>query len=109
MDEVSFGPSREARPPSRRRRAFTAAASVGAVAPRGAALAVTAPSSYHALTSRYPATPSAPPAALSHLPSKGCPPARAAWPSLAGLPAGLRPGAVPVIVDAQFSGRCTAP
>ena len=110
MDEVSFGPSREARPPSRRRRAFTAAASVAAVAAAGAALAVTAPSAYHAMTSRYPAAPSAaPPAALSHLPSKGCPPARAAWPSLAGLPAGMRPGAVPVIVDAQFSGRCTAP
>ena len=109
MDEVSFGPSREARPPSRRRRAFTAAASVAAVAAAVAALAVTAPSAYHALTSRSPATPSAPPAALSHLPSKGCPPARAAWPSLAGLPAGMRPGAVPVIVDAQFSGRCTAP
>jgi hypothetical protein len=110
MDEVSFGPSREARPPSRRRRAFTAAASIAAVAAAGVALAVTAPSAYHAMTSQHPATQSAAPSvALSRLPSKGCPPARAAWPSLAGLPAGMRPGALPVIVDAQFSGRCTAP
>jgi hypothetical protein len=110
MDEVSFGPSREARPPSRRRRAFTAAASTAAVAAAGVALAVTAPSAYRAMTSQHPGTQSAaPPAALIRLPSKGCPPARAAWPSLAGLPAGMRPGALPVIVDAQFSGRCTAP
>lgn len=27
-------------------------------------------------------------------------------PNLAGLPAGLRPGALKVIIDAQFSGRC---
>jgi hypothetical protein len=107
MDEVGFGPSREARQPSRRRRAFTVAVSVAAVAVAGVALAVRAPSAYHALASQYtvtrPATPSAFPV---RLPSPGCRPANPAWPSLAGLPAGMRPGALPIVVDAQFSGRC---
>jgi hypothetical protein len=39
----------------------------------------------------------------------GCPPVQAAWPSLAQLPAGMRPGAFRVIIDAQFSGRCGVP
>jgi hypothetical protein len=107
MDEVSFGPGREARQPSRRRRALTVAVSMAAVAAAGVVLTVEAPTAYHALASQYtvtrPATPSASPV---RLPSPGCRPAHPAWPSLAGLPAGMRPGALPVIVDAQFSGRC---
>jgi hypothetical protein len=107
MDEVGFGPSREPRQPSRRRRAFTVAVSVAGVAAAGVLFAVKAPSAYHALAAQYavtrPAAPSAPPA---RLPSPGCRPAHPAWPSLAGLPAGLRPGALPVIADAQFSGQC---
>jgi hypothetical protein len=107
MDEVSFGPSREIRPPSRRRRALTAAVLIAGAAAAGVAFAVTA---HHAMTSQHPAGHSAALAVpLSRLPSAGCPPADAVWPSLAGLPAGMRPGALPVIIDAQFSGRCTAP
>jgi len=107
MDEVSFGPSREARPPSRRRRAFTVAVWVAGAAAAGIALAVEAPGAYHSLASQYTVTrPATPSAAPVRLPSPGCRPAHPAWPSLAHLPAGLRPGALPVIVDAQFSGRC---
>ena len=107
MDEVGFGPSREARQPSRRRRAFLVAVSVAGIAVAGAALAVRAPSAYHALASQYTVTrPAAPSASPVRLPSPGCRPAHPAWPSLAGLPAGMRPGALPVVVDAQFSGRC---
>jgi hypothetical protein len=107
MDEIGFGPTREARPPSRRRRALTVAVSVAAVAAAGVAFAVKAPGAYHALASQYAVSrPAAPSASPVRLPSPGCRPAQRAWPSLAGLPAGMRPGALPVIVDAQFSGRC---
>ena len=107
MDEVGFGPRREARRPSRRRRGLTIAVSLAGVAAAGVALVVEAPGAYHALAAQYTVTrPAAPSAAPVRLPSPGCRPAQPAWPSLAGLPAGLRPGALPVIVNAQFSGRC---
>ena len=110
MDEVRFGSSRETRLPSRRLRALTAV-SVAAVAAAGVAYALTAKSVHHAVTSQPQVTQSA--AALPDparlLPSAGCSPARADWPNLTGLPAGMRPGALPVIADAQFSGRCLAP
>ncbi len=107
MDEVGFGPRREARRPSRRRRGLTIAVSLAGVAAAGVALAVEAPGAYHALAAQYTVTrPAAPSAAPVRLPSPGCRPAQPAWPSLAGLPAGLRPGALPVIVNAQFSGQC---
>ena len=110
MDEVSFGPSREARPPSRRRRAYAVAVSLAGVAVAGVVFAVEAPSAYHALASQYTVTrPAAPSASPVRLPSPGCRPAHPSWPSLAGLPVGMRPGALPVIADAQFSGRCTVP
>jgi hypothetical protein len=107
MDEVSFGSSREAGQPSRRRRALTAAFSAAGIAAAGIALAATAPSAYHALASQYAtARPAGPSAAPVRLPPPGCRPAQPAWPNLSGLPAGMRPGALPVIADAQFSGRC---
>jgi hypothetical protein len=103
MDEVSFGPGREIRQPSRRRRALAAALAVAC------AVAVAA-GVRHALTAEHPVGQSAAqPVAPVRLPSKGCPPAHPDWPSLAGLPAGLRAGALPVVINAQFSGRCTAP
>jgi hypothetical protein len=103
MDEVGFGPDREIRRPPRRRRALTAALCV-------AGAAVVAAGVQHALTKQHPASQSAAlPAAPARLPPKGCPPAHPGWPSLAGLPAGLRLSALPVVIDAQFSGRCTAP
>jgi len=107
MDEVSFGPSREPRSPSRRRRALTAAVSLAGVAAAGVAFTVAGPSAYHSVASQYTVTrPATPSAAPVRLPSPGCRPAQPAWPSLADLPAGLRPGALPVIAAAQFSGRC---
>jgi hypothetical protein len=103
MDEISFGPGREARPPSRARRVLAAALAAGCAAAVAAGV-------QHALTAPHPASqPAAAPAVPVRLPSKGCPPAHPDWPTLAGLPAGLRIGAQPVIIDAQFSGRCTAP
>ncbi|TVZ06737.1 hypothetical protein EAS64_05055 [Trebonia kvetii] len=111
MDEVRFGSSREAGLPSRRLRALAVGASVAGVAAAGVAYAVIANSAHHPMTSQPAVAQSA--AALPDparlLPSAGCSPAQADWPSLAGLPASMRPGALPVIVDAQFSGRCLAP
>jgi hypothetical protein len=107
MDEISFGPPREARPPPGRGRALTVAVSLAGIAAAGVALAVDGPAAYHSLASPYAVSrPAAPSASPARLPSPGCRPAHPAWPSLARLPAGLRPGALPVIVDAQFSGRC---
>jgi hypothetical protein len=107
VDEVSFGPSREVRQPSRRGRAFKVAFSLAGVAAVGVALAVAGPSAYHSLAAQYPVTrPATPSASPVRLPSPGCRPAHPAWPNLTSLPAGLRPGALTVIVDAQFSGRC---
>jgi hypothetical protein len=116
MDEVSFGPSREVRPQSRHGRAVKVAFSLAGVAAVGVALAVEAPRAYHSLAAQYtvtrPATPSASPVRLPlsaspvRLPSPECQPADPAWPNLTSLPAGLRPGALTVIVGAQFSGRC---
>lgn len=111
MDEVSFGPGRDTRLPSRRLRALAAAVSVAGVAAAGVAYAVTVNRAQHAITSQPQVTRSAvalpDPARL--LPSAGCSPVQADWPNLAGLPAGMRPGAQLVIVDAQFSGRCPVP
>jgi pyruvate/2-oxoglutarate dehydrogenase complex dihydrolipoamide acyltransferase (E2) component len=117
MDEVSFGPGRQTRMPSRRLRALAAAVSVAGIAAGGTAYAVTAQSARHATASQPPAAQSAAAQAAAGLPDParllpppaGCHPTQADWPNLAGLPAGMRPGAVPVIVDAQFSGRCPVP
>jgi hypothetical protein len=111
LDEVSFGLGRETRVPSRRLRALAAAVAVVGAAAGGVAYAVIATGGHHATTSQPPVTQSA--AALPDparlLPAAGCSPVHLHWPSLAGLPAGMHPGALPVVVDAQFSGRCPAP
>jgi hypothetical protein len=110
VDEISFGSSRQARRLSRRWRAIAVAVSIAGAGAAGTALAVTAASSQHAATPQQPASRSAAlPAPVRLLPLAACPPARPAWPNMARLPVGMRPGALPVIVDAQFSGRCTAP
>jgi hypothetical protein len=104
VDEVSFGPRREIRLPSRYRRAFAVMAAVvaaGAIA-AGAALAVTTAGTRDATSA--PRAASAP--AAAPLDWVSCPPVHPTRPNLARLPAGMRPGALKVISDAQFSGRC---
>jgi hypothetical protein len=95
VDEIGFGPRRERRPPSRRLRALGAAGSI----------AVTA-STHHGAASPVPAAVPVP--ALQPL-SAVCPPVQPTWPDLGALPASLRPGALKVVVDGQFSGRCPPP
>jgi hypothetical protein len=109
MDEVGFGPGREARRPSRRLRAFIAV-SIASVAAVGVAFAATAAGGHRTTTSPPSARQStALPASLIPQLSAGCPPAKAVWPDLADLPAGLRVGALPIVIDEQFSGQCSAP
>jgi hypothetical protein len=113
MDEVGFGPSREPRPPSRRLRAL-AALSAACVVVGAVAFALKANGAQQVVPARPAATKGATPSvALPDparlLPPAGCPPVQAHWPDLTALPAGMRAAALPVIVDAQFSGRCPAP
>jgi len=109
VDEIGFGPKREARPPSRRLRSCVAAVSIAGAAAAAIAIAVTAAGTQRGTTAPPPVTQSAAlPASVLGPPSAICPPAETAWPSLAGLPAGMHAGAVPIVVDEQFSGRCPA-
>ncbi len=104
VDEVSFGQGREIRLPPRYRRALgvTAAVVAAAAVTAGAALAVTTTGARGA--SSAPRNASAP--AMAPLDRVSCPPVQATRPNLAALPAGMRPGALRVIIDAEFSGRC---
>ena len=109
MDEIGFGPKREPRPPSRRLRTLGAAGSIAAAAAAAIAIAVTA-SAHHGAgvptpSAQYAAVPVP---ALQPL-SAVCPPVQPTWPDLGALPVSLRPGALKVVVDGQFSGRCPAP
>ncbi len=105
MDEIGFGPKGEPRPPSRRLRALGAAASIAAAAAAAIVIAVTA-SAHHG--GGFPAPAAVPVPAVQPL-SAVCPPVQPTWPDLGALPASLRPGALKVVVDGQFSGRCPAP
>jgi hypothetical protein len=109
MDEVGFGPRREARRPSRRLRASAAAVSVAGAATAGIVVAVAA-GAHHPVTTP-PAVPrsAALPAVVIRPPSAVCPPVQPAWPDLSSLPAGLRAGALPIVINEQFSGQCAAP
>lgn len=109
VDEIGFGPKREPRPPSRRLRTVGAVGSIAAAAAAAIAIAVTA-SAHHGAASPTPAAQYAavPVPALQPL-SAVCPPVQPTWPDLGALPASLRPGALKVVVDGQFSGRCPAP
>jgi hypothetical protein len=110
MDEVGFGPRREARRPSRRLRALVAGVAIASAAAAGVAFAVTAAGAHRAMTSPLPAVqPAVLPAPLLGPLSAGCPPVHAVWPNLAGLPAGMRVGALPIVIDEQFSGQCPVP
>jgi hypothetical protein len=103
VDEVSFGQKREIRLPSRYRRvlaALTAVVAVGAIT-AGAALAVSTTGGRNATSA--PRAASAPAVAPGWV---SCPPVQATRPNLAALPAGMRPGALKEIIEAQFSGQC---
>jgi hypothetical protein len=98
MDEVGFGPRREPRVPVRYRRALASVAAAGIVT-AGVALTM------HQVTGVNQSASPAPAATSSPAPS-ACPPTQTAKPNLAGLPAGMRPGALRVVIAAQFSGEC---
>jgi len=110
MDEVSFGTEREFRLPPRYRRALTGVAAcvvIAGVVTVGVALAHRSTSA-DTRTGAGPSTHSAAssPIRADEYAQPACPPAQAARPNLAALPAGMRPGALKGIIDAQFSGRC---
>ncbi len=99
VDEIGFGPRREPRPPSRRLRTLGAAGSIAVTASAHHGAASPTPSAQYAAV---------PVPALQPL-SAVCPPVQPTWPDLGALPASLRPGALKVVVDGQFSGRCLPP
>jgi hypothetical protein len=105
MDEVSFGPAREARLPPRYRRALIAAAAgVGAagVVAAGIGLVVLTTGPRPAIS---PGRGASMPAAAPLPP--GCTPAQLpTWPDLAALPAAKRAAALKIIIAAQLSGQC---
>jgi hypothetical protein len=105
VDEIGFGPKGEPRPPSRRLRALGAFGSIAAAAAAAIVIAVTA-SAHHGAGSPAPA---AVPVPAAQPLSAVCPPVQPTWPDLGALPVSLRPGALKVVVDSQFSGRCPAP
>jgi hypothetical protein len=93
---------------------LVAAASIAGAAAAAIAIAVTAAGAQRAATpppaaARPVDQSAAVPAPVLRPPSAVCPPAQPTWPSLAHLPAGLHAGAVPIVVDEQFSGQCPAP
>jgi hypothetical protein len=98
MDEVGFGPRRESRVPARYRRALAALAAAGIVT-AGVVLVMHQATGASQVASPSPATQGSPA-------PRACPPTQTTKPNLAGLPAGMRPGALQVIVAAQFSGEC---
>lgn len=111
MDEVSFGSEREVRLPARYRRGLAALAAVvaaGAVAAGGVLAVTTAGAHGSPGTSSAPGTSASGAPAAAPVAQAGCPPAEPARPNLAALPAGMRPGALKVIIEAEFSGSCPA-
>ena len=109
MDELSFGPRGEPRRLPRRVRAFGTAALIAGAAAAGVAVAVTATSAQHAVTSPPPASQAAGlPAPVGRVPSLACTPVDVTWPNLTDLPVELRTRARSIIIDEQFSGRCPA-
>lgn len=108
MDEIGFGPRREPRPPSPRLRRLAVAASIAGGAAAAIAIAMTAAGAQRSTTPPPAPQSAVQPAPVLRPPSAICPPAEPTWPSLAGLPAGLHAGAVPIVVDEQFSGACPA-
>jgi hypothetical protein len=106
VDEVSFGSEREIRLSARHRRGLAALAAIlaaGAVAAGGVLAVTTAGVHSSSGTSSAVGVPTTAPVAQA-----GCPPAEPARPNLAALPAGMRPGALKVVIEAEFSGTCPA-
>ena len=99
VDEVSFGSGREFRWPARYRRALAGVAAAGIVAAAAVMLAT-----HHATETGQ--TAGAQPSSVSSPAPTACPPTLTTKPNLAGLPAGMHPGALRVVADAQFSGEC---
>jgi hypothetical protein len=106
MDEVSFGPEREPRLPPGRWRALTAGAA-GAIAAGAAVTVIVAGQQHSSDPPRQAVPPAALPAATAGWLPVTCTPVHPTAPSLAGMPAGMRPGALRVIIDAMPAGHCT--
>jgi hypothetical protein len=109
VDEIGFGPRREFPRLPRRLRAFGAALAIGGAAAAAVTFVVTAADAQHAVTSPPPASQAAGlPAPVVGVPSLSCAPVDVTWPNLADLPEQLRTRGRSIIIDEQFSGRCTA-
>jgi hypothetical protein len=109
VDEVSFGSRREPRRLPRRLRAFGVALTIAGAAAAAIAVAVTAAGAQHAATSPPPASQAAGlPAPVGGSPVLSCSPVDVTWPNLTDLPVELRTRARSIVIDEQFSGRCTA-
>jgi hypothetical protein len=109
VDELSFGPRREPRRLPRRLRAFAVAVVIAGAAAAAVGVAVTAAFTQHAVTAPPPASQAAGLSApVGLVPTLGCSPVDVTWPNLTDLPVELRTRARSVIIDEQFSGRCTA-
>jgi hypothetical protein len=108
VDEVSFGSSREPRRLPRRLRGLGAAVGIAGAAAAAVIVAVTAAGGQHAVTSPPPASQAAGlPAPVVGQPMLSCAPVDVTWPNLTDLPVQLRTRGRSVIIDEQFSGRCT--
>jgi hypothetical protein len=109
VDELSFGPRREPRRLPGRLRAVAVAVLLAGAAAAAVGVAVTAASARHAVTAPPPASQAAGlPAPVGGVPSLSCAPVDVTWPNLTDLPVQLRTRARSVVIDEQFSGRCTA-
>ena len=108
MDELSFGSRREPRRLPPRLRAFAVAAVIAGAAAAGVGVAVTAAGGQGAVTVPLPASQAAGlPAPVGGAPVLNCAPVDITWPNLTDLPVQLRTRARSIVINEQFSGRCT--
>ena len=108
MDELSFGSRREPRRLPPRLRAFAVAAVIAGAAAAGVGVAVTAAGGQGAVTAPPPASQAAGlPAPVGGAPVLNCAPVDITWPNLTDLPVQLRTRARSIVINEQFSGRCT--
>jgi hypothetical protein len=96
VDELSFGSRREPRRLPPRLRAFAVAAVIAGAAAAGVGVAPPPASQAAGL-----------PAPVGGAPVLNCAPVDITWPNLTDLPVQLRTRARSIVINEQFSGRCT--